>query len=106
MPPEKILLGVNFYGYDWVGNRASALEFTDVTSLISTYNVTPKMTLEKEKHFKYKKSGVEHSVYYADNETLEKRLIVVKDYKIAGIAIWRLGHEDPKNFVKINDILK
>ena len=63
------------------------------------------MTLEEEKYFTYTSDGYDHHVYYTDSETLSERLDIVTDYEIAGIAIWRLGHEDPVNFNVIDDIL-
>lgn len=93
---EKILLGLNFYGYDWVGTKASALEYNDVISLQNTYEVTGQMTAEKEKYFTYESSGFTHKVYYPDSETVDERINLVKEYEIGGVGIWRLGQEDPE----------
>ncbi|MFH1547504.1 MAG: hypothetical protein ABIC57_03385, partial [bacterium] len=74
--------------------------------LLSQNDIEPEMTLEKEKYFKYDSNGVSHIVYFNDFETLVEKIDTVKMYKIAGIAIWRLGHEDPKNFVELVNNLK
>jgi spore germination protein YaaH len=92
---EKILLGIPLYGYDWVGTKASALDYTDVQMLINTYDITPEMTLEKEQYFTYEKNSLIHTVYYSDSQTVQERLRLVEEYNIAGASFWRLGSEDP-----------
>lgn len=93
---EKILLGINFYGYNWVGSKAAALDYSDVLKLINTHKLEPELTLEKEQHFTYESDGAEHVVYYADRESVEERLKLLDEYDIGGISIWRLGNEDPE----------
>lgn len=103
--PEKIYLGVHFYGYDWVDKKAEDLTYTDVASLLDKANPQVKTSLEGEKYFTYKEDNVSHTVYYSDSVVVKDRVILANQYDIAGIAIWRLGQEDSKNWQVIEEVL-
>ncbi len=97
VPEEKIMIGLHFYGYDWVGAQATGLTYEEVQDLIKEQEIAEediRTSLEDEKYFEYTVDDVDHSVYFADSETILKRLPLVSDYRLAGVGIWRLGGED------------
>jgi spore germination protein len=102
LPKEKTYLGLNFYGYDWVGEKGADLLYEDVTRLIDKYNPSISMSEEGEKTFIYNKDDVDHTVYFADSETVAKRLPLINEYGLAGIGIWRIGGEDGSNWNEIS----
>lgn len=96
--PKRIFLGIHFYGYDRKENQVKDLTYKDVLELINRFNPEIKTSPEQEKYFEYKKDDESHQVYFADHETIAKKIELVKKYDIAGIAIRYLGQEDPKNW--------
>ena len=56
----------------------------------------------KVPHFKY---GA-HEVWFENADSAKQKLDLVSKYNIAGIAIWRLGQEDPKLWDVISDMIK
>ncbi len=104
--PKKIYLGINFYGYDWIEKQAKDLTYNNVLELINRFNLEIKLSSEKEKYFTYTDNNEDHTVYFADHETITERIKLVEKYQIAGIGIWRLGQEDPKNWEVITELLK
>jgi len=106
LPRDKIYLGIHFYGYDWQGEEARDLTYSDVLELIERYKPKIKLSKEKEKYFVYNEGGEKHKVYFADHETIIPRIELVSKYKIAGIGIWRIGQEDEKNWQTIAKVFK
>ena len=104
--PSKIYLGIHFYGYDWVGKKAESQTYRDVLELIDKFDPKIKKSTEGEKYFKYVSGSKSHTVYYADSGTITARVKLANKYKIAGIGIWRLGQEDPKNWEPIKNLLE
>ncbi len=102
---DKIYLGIHFYGYDWLEKEARDLTYNDVSDLILEHSPTIQTSDEIEKNFDYINEEDERTVYFADSETINPRLKLVNEYDIAGIGIWSLGQEDPKNWQSIYDIL-
>jgi spore germination protein len=105
MPPEKLQLGIPFYGYNWgEGENAIAQTWTDIQSLIDTHQ--PEVNLAardgngpvEESWFVYRKGGQHRTVWFTDHRSLQAKLSLVEQQDLAGIAIWRLGNEDPKNW--------
>ena len=43
----------------------------------------------------YVENGVTHVFWMEDANTVKARLDLAKKYDLAGVAAWRLGHEDP-----------
>ena len=91
LPPSKIVLGVPGYGYDWGGGgSAEALSYGQAAGLDDTYERGLAGS-----HFAYSSGGVVHEVYFDDASSFAAQATVAEDYDLRGIAIWRLGIEDP-----------
>ncbi|MCG2826633.1 MAG: N-acetylmuramoyl-L-alanine amidase, partial [Thermoplasmatales archaeon] len=102
---EKIVLGVPNYGRDWWkkddGNWTSkAYTYNGIINLINSEGASRQWNdTAKVPYFEYTNAtGVNHTVYYEDNESLGYKLDMVSKYKISGICIWRLGNEDQNNW--------
>jgi spore germination protein YaaH len=105
--PAKVVIGVQFYGYDWVagGGDAKAYTWVDFKSIIDTYG--PEVNLVEtdssgrpvqENKISYSTRQGRHTAYFATSRSLEAKLELVQRVDLAGIAIWRLGGEDPQNW--------
>jgi len=73
IPVQKIVFGLPWYGYDWLGTNATSLTFADAESPAQRVGATITHDADGEATFTY--SG--HSA------------------SIAGFAHWRAGAEDP-----------
>lgn len=105
IPAEKIQLGIPFYGYNWgAGEDAVAQTWVQIQDLIDAYrpNVNVRTSdnsgAVEESWFVYNKNGQRREVWFADYRALQAKLALVEQQDLAGIAIWRLGNEDPKNW--------
>jgi Predicted glycosyl hydrolase len=107
MPPTKVDIGVAAYGYDWSSKGVEALEYPAIMNLVQKFGVPIEWDESaKSPHFSYTGSdGVEHQVWFENRESLKYKLDLVNKYDIAGIAIWKLGGEDPGNWQIIKDKL-
>jgi spore germination protein len=105
--PAKVVIGVQFYGYDWpaVGGEARAYTWEDFQSIIDAYG--PEVNLVEtdssgrpvqENRISYTTRQGRRIAYFATSRSLEAKLELVQQVDLAGIAIWRLGGEDPQNW--------
>jgi spore germination protein len=99
IPKEKILLGIAAYGYDWKkgSTEGRAISVPSALNLTLKYGAQRRWdAVARVPYFNYTNStGVERVVYYEDADSLAAKLEIVKQFDLAGIAIWRLGLEDP-----------
>lgn len=108
MPAGKIEVGIPFYAYNW-GKSDEALSQTwaDVQQLVDRYK--PDVNLQErdasgpveESWFTYREGGAVRTVWFASYRALEAKLSLVQQQDLGGIAIWRLGNEDPRNWTAI-----
>ena len=98
IPPEKMIVGIGNYAYDWKkGHHAEELTFEeavltakesegvihlDPTSLNPTFDY-----VDDQDHT--------HQVWMLDAVTAFNQLAVIHSVQPYGIALWRLGGEDP-----------
>lgn len=99
--PAKVVIGVPFYGYNWPGSGdATPQIWQAINDLIQTYGLTVNFA-ESDANGAIQESWITYKgrkVWFATSRGLEAKLGLVQEMDLAGIAIWRLGGEDPKNW--------
>jgi spore germination protein YaaH len=64
--------------------------------LAHDHGVTPAFdATEEEMHFGYDARGGHHELWIQSPETLRRKLLLMYEYGLKGISVWRLGFEDP-----------
>jgi spore germination protein YaaH len=113
IPPEKIFIGVPFYGYDWPSNGGSAigLPWADIEDLIDSQSLTVNLMQRDsrgrvdESWFRYETPQGTREVWFMTDDGLESKLELVQQMDLAGIAIWRIGYEKPEYWDVIRNTL-
>lgn len=108
--PEKILLGVPFYGYEWQTTSAEPQSFTfPQTGATASYRRVSELLARKEElqlqehwdeaalspYLTYTQNGNHYTVYYENAQSVAYKLEYVRQLDLAGIAIWSLGYDGP-----------
>lgn len=95
-PANKIVLGIAAYGYDWGWDSGKALNYKAIQSLIRNRRIIPQWhSVYKVPYFTYSSWGIKHKVWYEDRYSTAAKTQIVKEYGLRGVAVWRLGYEDP-----------
>ncbi len=109
VPAEKTIIGMGDYGYDWIiGSRgASEVRFSDVMAAAIANDAhvewdsgTSNPVLRYTDHTH--KSAKQHEVWFLDAVTALNHAIDTNNYGFRGMAIWRLGAEDPELWKVVN----
>lgn len=95
MPSNKILLGIAGYGYDWSDSGNKAIQYKNISALLSGLNIQSSWDdYAKSPYFIYDDKGTIHQVWYEDSRSIASKLSLVKTYSLGGIGIWRLGYDN------------
>lgn len=103
--PKKIIVGVSAYGYDWnlKTGKAETVTYSDAVKLAATHGSDIEYDTEVEApHFTYEN----HEVWFENADSTAAKLKVVNKYKPAGIAIWRLGQEQPEIWAEVDKVYR
>jgi spore germination protein len=101
VPPEKILAGVPFYGYDWSLSTDDdvGIVWDGVQQIKDAFKVEEGVDVTSAEPFiKYSDKTGPRIVYYQDAQSVTRKIDVIKQAGVGGAAIWLLGSEDPQNF--------
>ena len=112
MPPNKIILGVPYYGYNWLVDDESEYskrsEGSDEKgySGAQAYDHVMETIIENRPFIKWNENGKSpyftyiskdsnhlRTVYYENAKSLKYKYDIVKDYNLGGVGIWALGYE-------------
>ncbi|MED4846626.1 glycosyl hydrolase family 18 protein [Bacillus atrophaeus] len=96
--PNKVVMGIPSYGNDWDltdQTNSTVKQWTEINTLKKKLKAKPaynkktgSMTfsyVDKNKH--------KHVVWYENEKTIQTKSHLVKQYKIAGVSVYALGHE-------------
>ncbi|MGG2014702.1 glycosyl hydrolase family 18 protein [Bacillus sp. S10(2024)] len=106
MPPRKIMMGQNLYGFDWIvpfkpGNPpAKAVSSIAAVALARKYNVPIQYDFTSQApHFNYyDANGVKHEVWFEDARSVQSKFNLIKELGIRGISYWKIGLPFPQNW--------
>ncbi len=109
-PPEKIILGIPFYGYEWQTASTDFLANTYPKSgalatyqrIISLFSDSSISSLSaswssstQSPYLIYSQDNNIFQVHFESPQSLELKLKLVDNLNLGGIAIWALGYETP-----------
>ncbi|WP_078432162.1 polysaccharide deacetylase family protein [Metabacillus halosaccharovorans] len=106
IPSEKLIVGLGSYGYDWEKDSkqpAEVIAFQDIMKMGVGTNL--KIHWNKKignPYLRYKLNGKNHTIWFLDAATFYNQMKVAIDSGSTGIAVWRLGSEDPSIWNYIN----
>jgi cellulose synthase/poly-beta-1,6-N-acetylglucosamine synthase-like glycosyltransferase/spore germination protein YaaH/peptidoglycan/xylan/chitin deacetylase (PgdA/CDA1 family) len=104
IPTEKLVLALAGFGYDWkMADNGKVLSvapisYQDALTLALSYDGKIKFDNDSYNlHFLYDDdSGFTHQVHFTDAATTFNSMRFAQESGLAGVALWRLGNEDPR----------
>ena len=107
--PAKVVVGVPFYGYNWPsgGGRAVAQTWDAINYLIQNLGLSVNLQ-ESNVRGPVQENWITYNgrqAWFATSRSLDAKIVLVQQLDLAGIAIWRLGGEDPENWTVIRSRL-
>ncbi|OGK12535.1 hypothetical protein A2859_01535 [Candidatus Roizmanbacteria bacterium RIFCSPHIGHO2_01_FULL_37_16b] len=108
LAPEKIILGVPLYGYEWEtlsdyqqaavipgsGIVASNKRVEDFLAKCSSCSAKyDPVSLESYIIYKDQETNTFHQLFYPDKQVMQEKINLMKKYRLGGIALWALGYE-------------
>lgn len=114
IPPSKIMMGVNLYGYDWTlpyvegGKFAKSVSPQTAIDIAANNNVAIQFDeTAKAPHFNYVDAeGKQHVVWFEDARSIRARFNLVKKYGLKGVSYWVLGNDFPQNWLLIENLFQ
>lgn len=99
---NKVLVGVSVYGYDWdKHNKGETITYPNAIVLADKKGAEIKYDeTAQAPYFKYD----DHEVWFENARSVAAKLNVIAKYHPAGIAIWRLGQEQPEVWQEVDKI--
>jgi len=100
--PEKIVLGIPYYGLHWTTTSSSA------RSTVISFVASPRFSsaqpqsetngllwdaVSQTPWYRYQQSGVWHQVWFDNAESLGLKYDLVDDYALGGVGMWALNYD-------------
>ena len=97
VPRDKAIVGVGSYSYDWTGNAKGDTGSVEDAWLAAHDSEAPIQfdMVSGNPTFGYEEDGATHTVWFLDAVTAWNQLRATDMEGVAGVALWRLGTEDP-----------
>lgn len=94
VPAQKLIVAVGSYAYDWHDGIADALTIEEAWLSAHDSDTTPTFDpASGNSGFAFDENGHKHIVWMMDAATSWNQLALLND--VGGVALWRLGSEDP-----------
>lgn len=111
IPPEKILMGLPNYGYDWTlpiveGVAAKTISNTAAVQLALKENVAIEFDeLSQTPFFNYyDDSGSLHEVWFDDARSMRSKLRLPSIYDLGGVSYWTINRFFPQNWLVLRSM--
>ncbi|MFI3253747.1 MAG: glycosyl hydrolase family 18 protein [Eubacteriales bacterium] len=109
IPPEKLLLGINTYGYNWktpkvMGVNAVSVTCPEAVGLARDYHAEIFYDQEAQApYFHYTDADNQtHTLWFEDARSIQAKLNLVKEYALQGVGYWNLDRPFPQNWLVLH----
>ncbi len=94
VPASKLVIAVGSYAYDWHGGKADSLTIDEAWLAAHDSSATVQFDPDSgNSGFAYEEDGEKHTIWMMDAAASWNQLSQLRG--VAGVALWRLGSEDP-----------
>lgn len=102
VPSDKIIMGIPFYAKLWKESvelgesklSSENLGMTEAEQVLAKNNVEPKMDEATGQYYaEYQKDDSVYKIWLEEEDSVNTRMKLIYDAKLAGVASWRLGFE-------------
>lgn len=105
--PEKILLGIPNYGYDWTlpfvkGTPAKSISNVEAIRIAVEYGAEILFDQNSQTpHFYYTdKEGIAHSVWFEDPRSIQAKIDIIKEFSLWGGGVWNIYRDFPSMWLQ------
>jgi spore germination protein YaaH len=104
IPAHKLLLGIAFYHRNWGGAEATSGTYNEAVALGRENRAEWRWHPEYRAHwFDFMERGHRHTVWIEDAASVAEKLALARRFGLAGVAGWRLGQEDPRVWLLLQE---
>lgn len=111
IPPEKILMGMPNYGYDWTlpfvqGTAARTLTNIGAINLASSVGAAIQYDERSQAPFfrYYAQNGQQHEVWFDDARSIQARLQLIDEYNLGGVSYWTINSFFNQQFLVLSSM--
>lgn len=108
IPPQKILMGIPLYGYDWKipyvkGTMAKSLSPQQAVELaLEKGSEIEYDDYQQAPFFYYTDKGQQHVVWFENLRSINAKLNLIDNYNLAGGSLWNIIREFPQFYMLVN----
>ena len=111
IPPEKILMGMPNYGYNWTlpftqGSAARSISNTAAIDLARDVGASISFSDSSQAPYfnYYDGNGRRHVVWFDDARSVNARLRLVDQYGLGGVSYWTINRYFPQNWLVLQSL--
>lgn len=108
--PEKIMLGIPNYGYDWPLPYERGITQAQSIGNVEAVQIAVRQgaeiqfdTLAQSPYFGYVSEGVRHEVWFEDVRSLQAKFDLIKEFGLRGAGYWQLMRWFRANWLLLED---
>lgn len=110
--PDKILMGMPNYAYDWPlpyvrgETRAETISNVEAINRGVRYGVTIQFDEEAQAPFYYytAEDGTEHVVWFDDARSMNAKYRLIPEFGLSGSGVWQIMNFFPQSWLVVNDL--
>lgn len=111
IPPDKLMMGIPLYGYDWTlpfvqgESWARAISPLTAIALARQYNAAIEWDETAQSPFftYWDEEGNQHEVWFEDARSIQAKFDLVNELGLRGFFYWQLRFNFPQNWLLIQD---
>ena len=109
IPPQKILMGIPNYGYDWtlphVPGQSTARSLGNVQAVdqaVDTGAFIQFQQIAQSPFYNYYRGNTEHEVWFEDARSVQAKLALAREFGLYGVSIWNIMRYFPQLWLVLN----